>query len=488
MTVTQPPPLPVPLTMSLPGNDFPDWLSPIVVKELRQGLKSRAFVLIFVLVQVAMAVTFLLTALSGERASGADGFFWFLLWLPLVLVMPARALRAISDEHKMQTLELVQMTRMRSLRIAFGKWLAISVQTLLLTLALLPYFVLRYFFGGVNLADDVAILGGLLAASLVLTAAGLAASSLNTGLRIVAAVGAIGSLLVFSQAVAMFAVASRLGMPTSMFFVFNVGFQVLSVLVLAASYVLFFLLLAAGHLSTQTETYTPEKRMLALTVVLITLVAWGINRWLGFDLRILTGLLPIALWTMVEALVEKHDSEWRGASRLRRGLAPILRPGWASGFFFSLVIFVGVGGLIAIANPVLSDEERLKSIQTFGIAIGAVLTPALLLLRLPNIKQRVLFYWLIHLLFGLAFLVMLALALRPEWSEEGMLAMLAPLPPAVLLACLHQDVDFDFVSDVFPITAVATALIFFALLFLAFRTLMQKSSLLHDEPQEVIPT
>ena len=35
---------------ALPAPDFSDWLSPILVKELRQGLKSRAFVAIFILV------------------------------------------------------------------------------------------------------------------------------------------------------------------------------------------------------------------------------------------------------------------------------------------------------------------------------------------------------------------------------------------------------------------------------------------------------
>ena len=36
------------------GRDFSDWVSPILVKELRQGLKSRVFVATFIIVQVVM--------------------------------------------------------------------------------------------------------------------------------------------------------------------------------------------------------------------------------------------------------------------------------------------------------------------------------------------------------------------------------------------------------------------------------------------------
>ena len=62
------------------SNDFADWLSPILVKELRQGLQARTFVSIFIVVQVVMIllVGFHLLSLSTNTGtSGYDGFFWF---------------------------------------------------------------------------------------------------------------------------------------------------------------------------------------------------------------------------------------------------------------------------------------------------------------------------------------------------------------------------------------------------------------------------
>src|SRR4029077_2122174 len=82
--------------------DFADWLSPILVKELRQGLKSRIFVSSFIVMQAVMIVTMGLRLLDQPTGPGAggfgafDGFFWAMLWIPLLVLMPARGLGALS--------------------------------------------------------------------------------------------------------------------------------------------------------------------------------------------------------------------------------------------------------------------------------------------------------------------------------------------------------------------------------------------------------
>jgi lipopolysaccharide export LptBFGC system permease protein LptF len=78
---------------------------------------------------------------------------------------------------------------------------------------------------------------------------------------------------------------------------------------------------------------------------------------------------------------------------------------------------------------------------------------------MPRIKQRLLLYWLIHLLFAVAFTVALLISSRPGLSEETALAYLAPLPPAIALACMHQDMDIDFIRTVFPVTAIVTTIL-----------------------------
>ena len=51
-----------------------------------------------------------------------------MLWLPLLLLMPARGLGAVSEEARANTFDLVQLTRMTAFRIALGKWIALVAQ------------------------------------------------------------------------------------------------------------------------------------------------------------------------------------------------------------------------------------------------------------------------------------------------------------------------------------------------------------------------
>ncbi|MCE9518614.1 MAG: hypothetical protein K8R87_03475, partial [Verrucomicrobia bacterium] len=188
---------PSPHAATLPtGTDFADWLSPILVKELRQGLKSKVFTGSFIVMQVVMIVTMGLRLLEQSESgigsgSGFDSFFWAMLWLPLLLLMPARGLRALSDESRENTFDLVQLTKMTALRIAFGKWLALFAQTLLLVAALLPYAVLRYYFGGVDVLNDLIIIAHMLMASMVLTAGAVVLSAAPLAVRILVLVGVL---------------------------------------------------------------------------------------------------------------------------------------------------------------------------------------------------------------------------------------------------------------------------------------------------------
>ena len=142
--------------------DFPDWLGPMIVKELRQGLKARAFVLSFVGLQAVFVLVLIYQALLYSKhpdkfdASDLNGIFWTLVGIQLMILTPLRAFTALSGEKRANTLELLFMTGLTPWRITFGKWLSLFFQAVLFLLAVLPYGILRYFFGGINLADDLA--------------------------------------------------------------------------------------------------------------------------------------------------------------------------------------------------------------------------------------------------------------------------------------------------------------------------------------------
>ena len=121
----------------------------MIVKELRQGLRTWVFASAFITLQMLLVLTLALTAAAGNTEA-ASYFFWWLIGLILIGIMPMRGFNALTDEIRMQTLDLLVLTRLSAWRIAFGKWVALVSQSALLTLSILPYVVLRYYHGGVD--------------------------------------------------------------------------------------------------------------------------------------------------------------------------------------------------------------------------------------------------------------------------------------------------------------------------------------------------
>lgn len=167
------------------ATDASDFLNPMLVKEARQGLKSRVFGFSFLLVQGLMVVCMALQVL--QRAGGARGveetattvLFWVCVGAPLVMILPVHAINAIYGEHRQNTLPLVLLTRLTPWRLVTGKWLSLMAQAMLIACAVLPCLVLRYFLGGVNVARDLLVLALLLGASALLCAGGLLLSTVK---------------------------------------------------------------------------------------------------------------------------------------------------------------------------------------------------------------------------------------------------------------------------------------------------------------------
>jgi hypothetical protein len=140
-----------------------DWLSPIIIKELRQGLRGRVFIFSFFLLQLAMiyCCSGALMARVSQQSSNYQlysGMFWFIVALPLVAVIPLSGMGMLRNEIKVNSLDLVYLTHLTPWKIVVGKWAALVTQSLLFIFAVLPYLVLRYFLGGVNLISELEML------------------------------------------------------------------------------------------------------------------------------------------------------------------------------------------------------------------------------------------------------------------------------------------------------------------------------------------
>lgn len=321
--------------------DFSDRLSPIVVKELRQGLRSRSFVGAFLLMQTLMIFCVIIGLVTTEFG-GADfsrGLFWAMVAIPLLLVMPARALNALGGEIKANTLELVFLTRLSASRIVFGKWAALVLQTVLLITAVLPYAVLRYFLGEINLLEEMIIIGWMILGSALLTAVVLAASPYQRSL---------GSRVILGVALMFFLqFGIRLGVSVSG----APGGQslLLSIVVIAPLLLLLLLQIAISKIAPPAENHSTRKRVVGLLLMGIPV---GL-RLAGCETEFLENIGALLLLAIcLEALCEEVKGIPSIYQPFVRYGAPgkfvgrFLYPGWPAGVLYTLLV-------IALAHTIM---------------------------------------------------------------------------------------------------------------------------------------
>ena len=410
-----------------------DALSPMLVKELRQGMKSKAFGFSFLLMQLLMVFCMLL-AVTTQSARGADefhnGLFWFCIGATLVFITPLRAMSSLQQEIKGNTLELIFLTRLGAWRIVTGKWAALYSQALLLTAAALPYLLMRYFMGGVDIAADLLLLLQLLAGSSVLTAIGVCISTTRAQWvrGLVIAVSVISPYLIALFA-SLRAMSHRMGgsAPAAVVTPHPVLVELIN-LVGAAALTALFLSWAAGRIAPDAENHARWKRVLALALVALLpalVQASGDTAWM------LSGLF-VALPVCADALCERPRPipslyapfARRGTPGLLAGL--FLLPGWPSGLLFTLLVGGLYGGLtILTMTPSTTELDLLAS------APGAILVPAALVLTFkPKAQKPGTAFFVLTLLFFV--IAMIALALDASFPDLSLLA-LSLLPPVAFM-------------------------------------------------------
>ncbi len=162
-----------------------DNLDPVLVKEVRQGLRSKKFIVPFLLAQLALLIAVGVEVLEitalGTRETG-ELIFWIVLVLFVMALIPLTGLWAVASEYNGSQFELLRLSGLSRWRIIRGKWLSLMLQSLLVILSSVPYLLLRYLIGGLELFMALFIVAGLLAASANLIALCLAVSSFRTKL------------------------------------------------------------------------------------------------------------------------------------------------------------------------------------------------------------------------------------------------------------------------------------------------------------------
>ena len=300
--------------------DFPDWMPAMLVKELRQGMRATMFVTPFIAVQFMAALAVAFEAQSGG-SGGVNSAFWLVAFGVVGVIMPFRGFAALREESDGGNSSLLMLGGLSRWQIVLGKWLVQFVLSALTLLSLLPYMLVRYFFGGFEIIPNLLMTVNVLFASAGVSACIIGASGYRAvPLRfIIAGIGCFWVLLASS-----FIYGGIWALEIGQFFTADwktwiaagcaVGVQVL--------YTVTGMQLGRAHLKLYLLPYeiAPTRSVVSLMIFLpFILLAGGIGTlfW-GTPL-----VVVVIIWAMI-----RYDSPWRPAKGQRPQQITGMDTGW----------------------------------------------------------------------------------------------------------------------------------------------------------------
>ena len=381
--------------------DFSDKLSPMLVKELRQGLRAKTFVIVFLTLQALLGLVLL--ASLGASGSPQDaghtisGIIFMFFSLAVLVIQPIRGIGTLHREVQGNTIELMVLTRLSAWKIVLGKWISIVAQSALLLAAVIPYLILRYWFGDMNLFGELILLALVFILSAIATAIVVGISCLPSviirGLAplITAAIGlvAIPSLCFDHEFEQLVTVASMQDPET---------FWGVIAFVASGGYIAWTALgIGAAQVAPAAENHSSPKRLACLALITLLIV---ISIFVRPEIYVLlTLVMVLGVPAMVMALNEPISLLPPLCTPfLKRGpigviAGRILYPGWPSGVLFSAV-FVGLS--FVLLN--FCGNRRFALDESIGVigALSALLMPAAVMSFFDKkIKNRFTFYLLL---------------------------------------------------------------------------------------------
>lgn len=164
-----------------------DRLNPVLLKELRQALRSRAFAVLFptcLAVATTLAIVSLIDS-SGRQDVGRQVFLpvFALLQVAALGLVPFSAFQSMAGEWDESTHDLLVLADLHPLRIVLGKLLTAALESTLYFAAFLPLLLFTFLLRGIDVRDVLFLASLLWIASLSMSALACAAAGL-TRLRV----------------------------------------------------------------------------------------------------------------------------------------------------------------------------------------------------------------------------------------------------------------------------------------------------------------
>lgn len=389
------------------GEGVADRINPIVVKELRQHLRTRTFWVFFSLMLLACLGISLVAFVTADESDkvGLVTFFAFYTALSGVqhFVIPYTAYRSMAREQEDETWVLLSLTGLGPRRILAGKLTSFVLQGLLYASAAAPFLLFSYYLNGIDLPTiAVAItMGGAFQVFLVSVAvsiATLAESKLVRSLLHFVVLGAlaIGAITGTSLTIAASEELHR-KVPDAEFWL-AAG----SLLFAMVTTALLLFESAASRLSMPTEPYARGPRVLFVVQALGGLAAFVVGWLIDGDDDILAGAaVALACYLAFVGLFIASDRDSMARNHwATSGRWALLAPGGLRGFVLVLlVMLVGTAVLVGCYG-----QETETSPEVLNLILGA---PAYVTLYLS------------------ASLVLARLIPHPPWQTPAMVRLVA---------------------------------------------------------------
>jgi len=327
-------------------------VGPIVVKEVRQGLRARVFAIFFSLLLVACLVLAIIAWGEGraERgiAVGDDFLTAYLVVLGLVsfFVIPFVAFRSMVREREDETWVLLALTNLGPRNIVHGKWLSAMSQAMLFASACAPFVVFSYFLNGVDLPQVLLALGLTFAWTCFLVAGALAvATQANTRVGRTASHLVVLALLLAATAggLGFLGMLAHEGSRVMRDDAFLAACATMAVVFLGGAVLCLEGAAAGLSLPTQPASKGPRLALLGLVLALLTLGLVGVLGWGGH--RGVAGVGSVGTSLLLVTAGVFAIGEKDGAPRSCSRMGAILRPG-------ALRSYLLVLGLLALCTMV----------------------------------------------------------------------------------------------------------------------------------------
>ena len=431
----------------------------MLVKELRQGLKSPVFTWGLIAMQTALAIM-AMVAMEGGNDRDANEFFWWSSAGVVCVLLPMRVANALRDEMGGNTLDTLVLTRLSAWRITLGKWLATSALQVLVAMTVLPYLIMRYFAGGVNMPMELAWLGIYVVFGLLVTAVMLGVSWFRYFLvRAVLMLGVIAGAAGFcggtideisrTNNYGLDDIYRELGWP---------GIICILAGVLWAAF--FFLDLGAAQIAPRAENRATRRRLAALTLFVTVNGCCFCFKEREASMAFCGMLLAAMALPCIQSLCEQPANYTpvlkpfvtRGAAGRLAGR--LLYPGWHTGLWFSLL--VAVPGAALMTWHYLQMRMRWSSygadsslaywltimLSICAGIVGVMILPLVIWRVFRRMEQWNFWRWTTVLLATIAFHALVMIA---AWRMEspGITMMNHALPTGGLLVAAEAEMEAD---------------------------------------------